>query len=80
VLWWNEYVDLCVRAADSETALDCLDRSPHYREYRGVVTDPVLARLRGNARFARVLDERRRKWEDNLARYASYLPVLPPKL
>jgi hypothetical protein len=54
--------------------------SPHYREYRGVVTDPVLARFRGDPRFAGLLATLRRRWESDVARYSATLPQLPPKL
>jgi len=80
VLWSSEYVDLCIRADAPEAALECLERSPHFREYRGMVTDPALARLRGDARFGALLAGRRARWESDVARYGPSLAAAPPKL
>ena len=80
VLWRVFYERLVVECEEPAEVVALLQQLPELRSYRYLVSEPALARLRRDPGFIRLLQERYKLWQEQLAKYGHTVSSPPPKL
>jgi serine/threonine-protein kinase len=76
----NHLIRLAAAVGEDELAIRLVRTNQFYRNYRWVIADPDMARLRNNPAFRELLTELYARWQRDVAEVGPSLPARPPKL
>lgn len=80
VLWRAFYQRLVLASEEPAEVVALLQQAPELRNYRFLVSDPALVRLRSDPGFIKLLRQRYQQWQEQVAKYGATISPVPPKL
>jgi serine/threonine protein kinase/Flp pilus assembly protein TadD len=74
------YAVLCALAGEKELLVEEIKSHTYYRNYRWLVSEPVLRPYRNYPPYQKLVRDLHQEWQRNLTELGRYLPVQPIKL